>query len=279
MRRTSIVVTFALLALLAAAGCYTGQFARTETRLAQALVSDEQMIQVGEQVHAELEGQGIRYVKDPDVIRYVNGFATKIFDLARRDRPGLAYHVHVIDDPKAVNAFATPGGHIYVYSGLLIAAENEAEVAGVLAHESGHVAGRHVERAIVNAYGVQALASVALGKDPSLAKQMAASLVGTGILRAHSRSEEIEADEYGVRYISSLNYDPGAMITFFEKLQAKESKTPSALGWLRTHPVTEDRISNLRSYIAENDLRGTVLGAERHRQVIEHELLASARRG
>lgn len=182
-----------LLLLIAAAGCAGGNFARTETSLARALVSDEQMIQVGEQIHAELEGQGVRYVKDPEVIRYVNGVAAKIFDLAERDRPGLKYHVHVIDDAKTVNAFATPGGHMYLYSGLLFAADNEAEMAGVLAHESGHVAGRRVERAMVNSYGLQTLASVALGENPSTAKQIAASLVGTGLMAAHSRSEETEA--------------------------------------------------------------------------------------
>jgi predicted Zn-dependent protease len=149
-------------------------------------------------------------------------------------------------------------------------------VIGVIAHETGHVAGRHVERAMVNAYGLQALASVALGKDPSMAKQLAASLVGTGLLRGHSRSEETEADEYGARYVSRLGYDPHGMITFFQKLQASEGRSSSAMDWLRTHPVTADRISHLRGYIAANGLRGATLGRERH-QAIRKDLTASAR--
>jgi predicted Zn-dependent protease len=184
--------------------------------------------------------------------------------------------VHVIDAPKVVNAFATPGGHVYVYSGLLLAADNEAEMAGVLAHESGHVAGRHVERAMVNAYGMQGLTAVALGQNPSAATQMAAGLVGTGVLRAHSRSEEIEGDEYGARYISSLNYDPESMIAFYEKLEAAESAASAGPDWLRTHPVTAERISNLRAYTTANHLGGRVLGAERHR-AIQAKLVGIAR--
>jgi predicted Zn-dependent protease len=247
-----------------AAGCTTQQRVKTETSLAQMLVSDSQMSEIGKQIHAQLESEGVRYEKDPTVVHYVEGIAQRVLDLARRDRPGIDYHVHVIDDPKTVNAFATPGGHIYVYSGLLLAAENEAEVAGVLAHEAGHVAGRHVERAMVNSFGVETLASLALGQNPSAAKQIAASALGTGLLRAHSRSEEIEADEYGARYISTLGYAPEAMITFFQKLQAKEGRSSGGMGWLRTHPVTQERIANLRGYIAENGLRGSTLGAERH---------------
>ncbi len=276
MRHRSIVLSFAAALLIVVAGCSAQQRVQTETALAQALISDQQSAQIGEQVHAQLQSQGVHYVSDPEVTRYVEGVAGRIFDLARRDRPGVDFHVHVIDDSKTVNAFATPGGHVYVYSGLLLLAENEAEMAGVLAHESGHIVGRHIERAMVNSYGLQALAAVALGNDPSAAKQIAAGLVGTGVMRAHSRSEETEADEYGARYASRLDYDPNAMITFFQKLQAKESSGPSALAWLNTHPLTADRISHLTDYIRQNNLHGSVLAAERHR-AIRAKLGASAR--
>ena len=255
--RAAVLVTLGL-----ALSCAGQQRVQTETSLAKALISDEQVAQLGEQVHRELEAQGVRYVTDPTVTRYVEGVAGRIFDQALRDRPGIQYHVHVIDDPKTVNAFATPGGHTYVYTGLLLAAANEAEMAGVIAHEAGHVAGRHVERAMVNSYGLEALVSAALGQNPSAAKAMAANVLGTGILRAHSRSEETEADEYGARYISALNYDPKAMITFFQKLQSGE-KGGRALAWLSTHPVTADRITHLQGYIAQNHLGGTVLNAQR----------------
>ena len=136
-----------------------------------------------------------------------------------------------------------------------------------MSHESGHIVARHVERAMVNAYGFQALAAAALGQNPSMAQQLAASIAGTGLLRAHSRSEETEADEYGARYISKLDYDPRAMITFFEKLEKSEAGQPRALAWLSTHPLTPDRIDHLRSYIRNNKLHGTNLGEQRHREI------------
>jgi len=252
---------------LSLAACSSVQRVRTETALANVLISDQQSQQIGLQVREDLDKQGVRYVKDPEVIGYVDGIAARIFPLARRDRPGVDFTVRVIDDPKTVNAFATPGGYLYLYSGLLLAADNEAEVAGVLAHEAGHVVGRHVERQMVNAYGLQALASMAIGSNPSLAQEIAAGIASTGLMRAHGRSEEIEADEYGARYAARAGYDPHAMITFFKKLGAMEQQTPGLLGWLRTHPTSRARIDNLRGYIDDHHLRGTELDATRHQQI------------
>ncbi len=267
MRLSLDVLTILSVATLAESACSTQQRVQAETTLAQAIVSDEQSRQIGEQVHAELDAKGVRYATDGTINGYVSNISGGIFSIAKSDRPGMDYHVHVIEDPKTVNAFATPGGHIYVYTGLLVAAENEAEVAGVLAHETGHIVGRHIERAMVNAYGLQALASMALGKNPSLTQELATSIAATGFLRAHGRSEEIEADEYGARYASRTRYDPRAMITFFEKLGAGEARAPAGLAWLRTHPMAQDRIDILRRYIRENGLTGTVLNEARHQQI------------
>lgn len=117
-----------LLVPIVGTSCSTHQRVKTETVLARALVSDEQMAEIGQEIHRELESQGIRYVKDPQVTGYVDGIASKLFGPARKDRPGVDYHVHVIDAPKTVNAFATPGGHVYLYSGLLLAADRKSVV-------------------------------------------------------------------------------------------------------------------------------------------------------
>jgi predicted Zn-dependent protease len=257
--------SLALVALvgLAATACSAGQRARVETALARTLISDEQSAQIGEQVHADVARSGVRYVDDPDVRRYVESVAARIFALARSERGGIDYHIHLIDDPRTVNAFAAPGGHLFVYSGLLLEAGSEAEVAAVIGHEAGHVVGRHVERAMVNAYGLQALAAAALGKNPSPAQELAAGIAGTGVMRAHSRSEETEADEYGARSNSSLGYDPRAMITFLQRLQARSGKTPSAMKWFGTHPLASDRIAHLERYIQDNRLGGSDLGTQR----------------
>ncbi len=260
-------LTALLLVPLALTGCSAKQRVRTETTLADIMISDQQSQQIGLQVREDLDKQGVRYIKDPEVLAYVDGIAARIFPLARKDRPGVDFSVKVIDDPNTVNAFATPGGYLYLYSGLLLAADNEAEVAGVLAHEAGHVVGRHVERQMVSSYGLQAIASMAIGSNPSLAQEIAASIASTGLMRAHGRSEEIEADEYGARYSARAGYDPHAMITFFGKLGAMEQKTPGMLGWLRTHPTSRARIDNLKGYIADHHLHGTELDAARHQQI------------
>ena len=267
MHRSGILLCLVASLSCAVTGCATAERARVETALAASLISDEESNRIGEQVHADLEKSGLRYLDDGKVRAYLEGIGARIFSLARADRGGVTYHVHVIDDPKSVNAFAAPGGHLFVYSGLLIAADNEAEVAGVLSHETGHIVGRHIERAMVNAYGLEALAAAALGRNPSPAEEVAATIAGIGIMRAHSRGEETEADEYGVRYTSRLGYDPNALITFLQRLQAREGRTPGALKWLRTHPLTPDRIKHLKRYIASSRASGSELGVTRHREI------------
>ncbi len=252
------VLVFASAAALAAAACSHEQRRGAETALAKALVSDEQENQIGLQVKQELEQkEHVKYAQDPEVVSFVKGITDKILPLAEKDRPGVKWDVKVIDDPKTVNAFATPGGHLYVYSGLLLAADNPSEIAGVLAHESGHVVGRHSARQMVDAFGLQAVAALALGKNPGLASQVAAGVTGQGLMLANSRGDETEADEYGAKYASGAGYDPRGLITFFQKLQKQEGKTPQAMKFLSDHPATPDRISHLERYIVEHHLAGT----------------------
>src|SRR5262245_46163363 len=271
MRRLIFFTGVPALALLSAlaAGCTHEHRVNAETAAAKALISDEQSEAIGKQVHAELLEQGVRFTSDSVVQDYVDDVAGRILYHAEQDRPNIHYHVHVIDDPNTVNAFATPGGHIYLFSGLILSAANEAEMAGVIAHEAGHVVGRHVERQMVNSYGLQALTAIALGENPSEIQQISATLAGTGLLRAHSRSEEIEADEYGVRFMSMAGYDPEALISFFRTLekQSEGGRPPRVLAWLQTHPTEQRRIENLEEYIKENDLRGARRGDARHEEI------------
>lgn len=243
--------------------CSTTARVKAETALAEALISDQDETKLGLQVQDELKKQNVTYMDDPQINAYVEQVSGKLFPFAEKDRPGVKWQVKVIDDPKTVNAFATPGGFLYVYSGLLMAADNEAEVAGVMGHETGHVVARHSARQMVDAYGLQAVTSMALGEKPNLVAQVASALVGQGALLAHSRSEESEADEYGARYASAAGYDPHGLVTFFEKLQKQEGHTPQILTWLSTHPATADRIAKINQYIAQNNLTGSDLGADR----------------
>lgn len=247
---------------LVGSGC-TPQRIRAEKAVARVLISDEQEEQLGLQVKQELEQkENIKYVEDPAVVEYVRTVATPILQAANADRKGVKWKLNIIDDPKTVNAFATPGGYLYVYTGLLLAADNEAELAGVLAHEAGHVVGRHSARAMVNAYGLQAVTDMALGENPGTLAQVAAQLAGGGIQLAHGRGEELEADEFGAKYSSAAGYDPRGLITFFAKLQGEQGETPALLKWLSTHPANEDRIAHLRQVIARDRLEGTKTDAE-----------------
>lgn len=269
MRRTSVVLVCSLLAA-SGSSCSTKQRIHTETELAKALISDEQEAQLGLQVKQELTKQNIRYLEDPTVTAYVKGITDKIFPFAEKDRKGVTWHVHVIDDPATVNAFATPGGHLYVFSGLLLAAENEAEVAGVLAHEAGHVVGRHSARQMVTALGLQTVGAIALGENPSMLAQIAATIAAQGTLLAHGRSEEVEADSFGVKYSSAAGYDPRGIATFFQKLAKQEGKVPRALVWIRSHPLTEDRVKFVNRKVASLPRKGGATNAPQHDAIRQH---------
>jgi predicted Zn-dependent protease len=248
----------ALAALALAAGCTGQQRVATETTLASVLIPTEQEKQLGLQVKEQLETQEhIQYLEDPAVNAYVQGITGKILASAKKDRPDVDWSVKVINDPKTVNAFATPGGFLYVYSGLLLAADDTAEVAGVLGHEAGHVVARHSARQMVDAMGLEAVAALALGQNPSALSQVVAGAGGKGLMLANSRSDETEADEYGARYASGAGYDPNGLITFFEKLSKLEGQQPGFAKFLSDHPTTPDRITHLQQFIAEHHLSAT----------------------
>ena len=244
--------------------------------IAKALVSDDQEAQLGAQVKQELVKQGTKYIQDPEIVNYVKGVAEKIFVSADKDRPGVKWQVFVIDDPKQVNAFATPGGYLYVYTGLLMAADNEAQLAGVWGHESGHVVARHSAQQMVNEMGMQTVSEVALGQNPNQLAQLASTLAAKGALLAYSREDETQADEYGARYSAQAGYDPHGIIQFFEKLKAMEGNQPAFAKYLSDHPATEDRITHLQQYIKEKGLTGSELGAQRL-QPVKQRLIAQAR--
>ncbi len=264
MQRILLAVLGLTLTMNLTTGCATLKRANVGRTAASIFISDEQEEQLGRQVKTELETkEKIKYVEDPVVVEYVRTVSTRLLQQANKDRPNVKWKVNVIDDPKTVNAFATPGGYLYVYTGLLLAADNEAELAGVLGHEAGHVVGRHSAQALMLQYGQQALTEAALGKDANTVAQIAANLAGTGTGLAFSRSNETEADELGAKYTSAVGYDPHGLVTFFNKLAAQEGKTPGVLKWLSTHPPSADRVTHLNAYISQKGLSGKDLGADR----------------
>ena len=252
----------ALLAAALAAGCASSPLRdRVETSAAKALIPPEQAKQIGLQVQAELQKQGVRFVSDPTVDGWVAKVAEPLFAVARKARPDLGdWRVHVIDDPKTVNAFATTGGDLYVYSGLVLLADDGAELGGVLGHEIGHVALYHVQRQMVDALGLEALTALALGKSPGVATQIAAGVGGKAAMLANSRGDEKQADEWGAIHANEAGYDPRGLVRFFKKLEAQEGHTSQALGWLSDHPATPSRVQDVENLIREKSLRATGQG-------------------
>ncbi len=232
------------------------------------LVSDDEENQVGLQIRQELEQKRyVRYLDDPDVNEYVARIAARILGPARKERPDAKWDVKVVDDPGTVNAVALPGGCILIYSGLLLAADDAAEVAGALAHEAGHVVARHAKKQLVSSVGLEKASELAQGKNSQIATQLAATIARKGALVAYGRSEETEADEYAARYSSAAGYDPHGIARLFEKLLAQENERPAVLRWLSNHPATPDRIKAVNRYIGEHGLGGAERDPEEHEKV------------
>ncbi len=221
--------------------------------LGMSLVPVETEIKLGRELAAQIESQQ-RLLPDEAIQQYVNDIALPLLLASRADRSDLRYHIAVLDDPKQVNAFALPGGFIYVYSGLLLFAHNEAEVAGVLAHEIGHVVGRHSANSLATQMGMGALLSLALGQAQDELAEAAAQMAGAGTLAAFSRKDEREADRYGVAYTVAAGYHPRGLVTFFTRLMHAEGGSSSYRTsyevLMSSHPATSERIRDVERLIA-----------------------------
>ncbi|PYS85903.1 MAG: peptidase M48 [Acidobacteria bacterium] len=180
-------------------------------------------------------------IDDPIITEYVNRVGQNI---VLHSDAKVPFTIKVIDSDE-VNAFALPGGFFYVNKGLLLAADNEAELAGVMAHEIGHVAARHAmeNEAKMRALNIGMLAGILLG-GPIIGNVLyngGSFFEGMAFLR-FSRAAESEADKLGVQYMWAAGYDPGAMATMFEKLEAKNKKKPGTLAKMfQDHPAPADR--------------------------------------
>jgi predicted Zn-dependent protease len=209
--------------------------------------SVEKQVAMGRQFAQQVESQ-VKMVNDPVVTEYVNRIGQ---NLVRNSDAQVPFTIKVIDSD-VVNAMALPGGFFYVNSGLILAADEESEVAGVMAHEIAHVAACHAAREMSRANLMQ-MASIPLifiGGGIGYAGYEAAGIGGMlGILK-FSRGFEAEADYLGIEYMYRAGYDPSAFVSFFEKVQAMEKKKPGTLAKaFDTHPQSADRIQKSQDEI------------------------------
>jgi len=214
----------------------------------------------------EVETQN-KVVDDPEVEGYVNRIGQKLAGLS--DRTDIQYHFKVLES-KEINAFACPGGFIYVYSGLLKTMDNEAQLAGVMAHEIGHVVARHGVRRLQQVSGPQGLLSIALGESSELTQQA----IGTGvtvILQGYSRQNEYEADYDGALYMTNAGYNPQGMVQLFQKFveMEKDRKTTSVDKLFESHPPSADRIARVEEIIKSFNLeeRKLVFNQEEYQNI------------
>jgi predicted Zn-dependent protease len=203
-------------------------------------MSVEKEVALGRQLAAEVDRQA-KFIDDPLTTEYVNRVAQ---NLVLHSDAKVPFTVKVIDSDE-VNAFALPGGFFYVNKGLILAADNEAELAGVMAHEISHVIARHAienqTKGNLMQYGTLA-GIILLGGIPGMVLQNTAGFGMMAGFMKFSRNAEAEADKLGTEYLYAAGYDPTALATMFEKLEAKNKKKPGTIAKIfADHPAPADR--------------------------------------
>lgn len=241
MQRKNIKTFIAVLIFIAAA-CSAGI----------NIFSDQDEVNFGLQMDQEIRKNPKEfpiYSGNTDVKDYID---KKIFreilaspEIAKKNV--YRYQLEIIQNDTTLNAFATPGGYVYLYTGLIKYLDSEAALAGVIGHEIGHAERRHATQKMTSIYGFQILASLALGQNPSQIAEIAANLFTGLAVLSNSRANEEESDEYSIKYLSSTRFYPGSVKFFFEKMR-DDGKVVSGGGgigtFLSTHPDPIARITS-----------------------------------
>lgn len=212
------------------------------------IISLQEEKQLGDKFVVEVEKQR-KVVTDPQVQGYLNRLGNRLLTGVRAREFDFTFKA-VRDN--SVNAFAVPGGHVYVHTGLIKAAQNETELASVMAHEINHAVARHGTQQLTQQYGYGLVIQLLLGQNPNLLAQLASTLFGQGAFMAYSRSMENQADYLGVETMYRAGYDPRGMISFFKKIDTINQRNPGALEqFFSSHPMTGERLRNVQIEISK----------------------------
>ncbi|HEU4559724.1 MAG TPA: M48 family metallopeptidase [Longimicrobium sp.] len=222
----------------------------TAAACAPALTT-QQEVQAGADYARQINAQ-LPLVRDQYTNQYINQLGRQI--AAQADQRGIPYTFYVVNSD-AVNAFAIPGGHIYVNRGTIERADNVSQLAGVLAHEIGHVAERHgiqqAQRAQNANTMLGVLYSVLLRRNPGTVERAGIQVGGSAVFAGYSREAEREADRMAIGYLMRTGYNPNGLPQFFAKLQAEQRRNPSRVEqWFATHPMSAERVQNTQAAIS-----------------------------
>ncbi|MFQ6672779.1 MAG: M48 family metalloprotease, partial [Candidatus Tectimicrobiota bacterium] len=248
------------------AGCVTNPATQQQ---AFTLVTEAQEIELGRQAHKEITKQFGVY-QNPALEEFVAGVGTRIAAISHRKH--LPYRFTVLDSP-IVNAFAVPGGGIYVTRGLLANLDSEAELAAVLAHETGHVTARHGAQAATRALSYRVISDLLIPLDQRLAGLKPISDVTAGLIfLRYGREAEYQADQLGVEYAYEASYDPRWLGAFLRSLAAQDRGRGAPPEFLSTHPSTPKRIArvdDLAAGVMASGSRNLEVGARRYKERLE----------
>ena len=229
---------------LATAGC-SSEYNLATGREESLMYGTEKEVNLGDAAAQQLEKE-FKINQDLDVNARVQQILDRLVVIT--DRKDIVYTVRVIEDDK-VNAVSLPGGYIYVFKGLLDKIKSDDQLAGVMAHEMGHITARHGVKRLQSAYGLTLLqvASIASGNG-NVAAGM--STITATIFYAYSRQDELEADRLAVKYVQKAGYDPQGVLQVLEILRKEQERAPSQqLSYFRTHPYLPERIAMVNQTI------------------------------
>ena len=226
--------------------------------------------QLGAQVNAEILANPAEYPVLPErgneeVYRYVRGITSKLLNSGKvKNKDEFAWEVRIIKDDNTLNAFCTPGGYIYVYTGLIKYLDSEEQLAGVMGHEIAHADLRHSTKAMTSQYGMAVMLQVATGGEGAAAQlgQIASSLTSLQF----GRGAEKEADTYSVVYMCPTSYEADGAADFFIKLDASsDGNRPPA--FLSTHPNPGNRVENIQAQAKDLGCRGTATNKAAYQRI------------
>jgi len=210
------------------------------------LVSTEKEVGMGQSLSRQVE-EKFKFLENQQMQERVQRIGQKLVEVC--DRKELIYHFKVLDEDD-INAFALPGGWVYIFKGLIEKAKSDDELAGVIAHEIGHIAARHSVKKLQTGMTYGLLMILAAGASTDREFRRGANLALTSLMSSYSREDEFEADRRSVRYTKAAGYDPNAIIAFLETLkQANREKPLKPKTYFRSHPYVAERIGVVKQEI------------------------------